>query len=167
MKVNREELAWAAGLFDGEGSTCISPKSKGIAVQVPNTDRQLLERFQMAVGGMGKIGGPYVPGKNPNVLSKKNYYKWWVCSLENSQAVIAMLWEFLGEFKRNQAKARLSQVLTLRSLPHRERYDALPKINRLCRRGLHQLSLRKNNETYCSQCQWDRAKARKKELLSV
>lgn len=164
--MNREELAWAAGFFDGEGTTYSNPKIRSIAVQVPNADLELLKRFQSAVGGLGTIGGPYSPSSAKNVLTKKDMYKWWACNFEHAQAVIAMLWPFLGSYKRAQAKTELAEALELRRMPAQERIDARPKIDRLCRKGLHYLTVLSNGRTYCSTCQWEKEKQRK-ELINV
>lgn len=48
--MSREELAWLAGLFDGEGHislrTQLSQRAIGVKIQVTNTHRPLLERIQ-------------------------------------------------------------------------------------------------------------------------
>lgn len=62
------ELAWAAGLFDGEGSAGVyrqktkrtrCGRSPAPRVQVGMTDRPALERLQRALGHLGSITGPY------------------------------------------------------------------------------------------------------------
>lgn len=59
------ELAWAAGFYDGEGSTSVATvkQSSGktyryIKMSVSQNEREPLERFMAAVGE-GKIVGPY------------------------------------------------------------------------------------------------------------
>src|SRR5690349_14037251 len=105
-QVKREELAWAAGLFDGEGNTSYSEKNKSrgyrtpsVHIHVGNTFKPLLERFQVSVGGLGKI---YIMRKG----DARNKRAWQLCagSFEVVQAVIAMLWGFLSEEKKSQAK---------------------------------------------------------------
>jgi hypothetical protein len=65
------QLAWAAGLFDGEGCTSARPypsraNSVRIFVSVSQSSHSadlvpsVLERFQRAVGGMGSISAPYL-----------------------------------------------------------------------------------------------------------
>jgi hypothetical protein len=65
--ISQIELAWAAGLFDGEGSVSWHWEGKrrktGLRGHYPklyvgNTDRRLLDRFFTAVG-LGKVRGPY------------------------------------------------------------------------------------------------------------
>jgi hypothetical protein len=81
---NREELAWAAGFFDGEGSfSWTMPAAFGWAV-INQTNRASLERFKRAVAGLGKIYGPTnrdtrtagrVSRNGPSGLTVANTYK--------------------------------------------------------------------------------------------
>lgn len=114
--MNREELAWAAGFFDGEGTTAVKRplRSRGnesghrvykqdraayplmTAMQV---DRHSLVRLKAAVRGLGHISGPYrVRSERHQPISR-----WETTSFEHFQAVLAMLWQFLGPVKRAQA----------------------------------------------------------------
>ena len=65
--------------------------------QVP----EVLRRFQAAMLGMGKIVGP------------NNYgiYVWRTRGFEEAQATVALLWRYLGQVKRSQARAAICQVL--------------------------------------------------------
>lgn len=69
--LNPIELAWAAGFFDGEGNVTFIPSarkrrdgSRGTSgqmrVQLAQVRREPLDRFAMALGGMGSVTGPYV-----------------------------------------------------------------------------------------------------------
>lgn len=103
--MNREELAWAAGLFDGEGCTRTAqgPRRQYMKawLTVSQNDRQVLDRFQAAVG-VGKVYGPYAARgrKNPQ-------YQFVVSDFPQVQAVVAMLWTWLSPVKRAQAKVAL------------------------------------------------------------
>jgi hypothetical protein len=99
--VNREELAWAAGLFDGEGYVGVRPV-QGTArlflqVQMTQVDRRVLDRFQSAVMGLGKVYGPYPRGGN-----SKPQFRFMTGKFEHSQAIMAMLWNWLSPVKREQ-----------------------------------------------------------------
>jgi hypothetical protein len=107
------ELAWAAGFFDGEGSTSLSHK-KGtrwatVRMSIGQTSPIPLERFQRAVGGLGKIHGPRKVA-NPN--AKPQWY-WTVAKSEDLRKVIDLLWEFLCEPKRQQILAAEAKQLEL------------------------------------------------------
>jgi hypothetical protein len=109
--MDREELAWAAGFFDGEGCTCIShrhPPYKSIAitisqagswVETPEVFRRLKRLFPFA-----NLSGPYKHG------SVKPQHMCTIYGFKNVQAAIAMLWTFLSEPKKVQAKAALDEI---------------------------------------------------------
>ena len=99
--VCREELAWAAGFFDGEGHTTVYPdkgKYLQIKIQIAQIDRQVLDRFQNAVLGLGYINGPYYSKQS----NKKPEYRFCAGSFEHVQAIIAMLYGFLSPVKQEQ-----------------------------------------------------------------
>jgi hypothetical protein len=98
IKLNREELAWAAGFFDGEGSTSlrqIKGGYSGLTLDIGQKDREVLDRFQAAVGGLGKV---YFNPSRP-----ASPYSFTTGRFETIQAILAMLWPFLGTLKRAQA----------------------------------------------------------------
>lgn len=96
--MNEIELAWAAGFFDGEGSTNVSRTNSGwyIRINIQQNDREVLDRFRSAIGGLGNIRGPvqYKYNKNP----------WYSYSLTGSKAhqVLNLLFPYLSSVKRNQ-----------------------------------------------------------------
>lgn len=96
-KWSRENLAWAAGIFEGEG--CISVSTKGrrrLKLSVSMTDRDVIEKLSRIIG-LGSIGGPYTK------VGLKDNWQWQVTSSEDVQAVLAAFWEFLCS--RRKAKA--------------------------------------------------------------
>jgi hypothetical protein len=109
---NREELAWAAGFFDGEGSIHLGKNDPGKHRRCPKmsigqsgeTAPILLKRFQDAVGGLGSIGGPYGPYPNQKSFNRLSTYKWGAGGFPSVQAACAMLWPFLGPVKRDAIK---------------------------------------------------------------
>jgi|ERR1035437_3347892 hypothetical protein len=115
MKLSTHELAWSAGLFDGEGHAkfkcCkrnIKTNSKysinrsfTIGLEVGQIDRRVLDRFKNAVGGIGQIYGPYKYNNNHQV------FKFATGKFEHVQAVVALLWRWLSPVKRDQIKAML------------------------------------------------------------
>jgi hypothetical protein len=101
--IDREELAWAAGFFDGEGCFSFTTKAGYGAAAIGQVDRAPLERFQAAVGGLGKIYGPYFkiyPGRGIGAKYRR----------EHVQAVVAMLWFKLGPSKKEQATRVLTKM---------------------------------------------------------
>ncbi len=104
------QIAWAAGFFDGEGSTIAyfpNRKSRYLRVQasVPQSGHgqvpAVLSRFRAAMLGMGKIVGP----------NEYGIYVWKTRGFEETQSTIALLWRYLGPIKRAQASAALKETL--------------------------------------------------------
>ena len=108
----RVSLAWAAGFFDAEG--CFSSTARvGICVSITQSDREPLERFRTAVG-IGKIYGPYQANINDGYVRKPHYF-FRAHGNERVQAILAMLWPWLGATKRQQALDRLVWTTTCRN----------------------------------------------------
>lgn len=83
---------------------CISPLRRRLsASERPPT----LERFRQALLGVGHISGP----RAPRGWSKLPQYRWHIGSFEGTQAVIALLWPWLGATKRTQAASALRAYL--------------------------------------------------------
>lgn len=113
--MNREELAWAAGFFDGEGCASLSAQRGPASTPSPRlsiaqVDPRPLYRLQSAIGrGTIRTTTPANP----------NHRQQWILTVSGwrgAQAVIAMLWGFLSEPKREQARRVL---LVGRSAPPR------------------------------------------------
>jgi hypothetical protein len=114
-------LAWAAGLFDGEGSTELHVRRSGartwfsLRARVSQCDDNgvpaVLTRFQHAVG-CGQIEGP-TSGEG-----YENAYKW-AAGAEMTLIVLRAIWPWLGTVKRIQA---MDVIETVDSLPVLRRY---------------------------------------------
>lgn len=100
------ELAWAAGFFDAEGCFCHTSASV-LSATLLQTDPEPLERFRVAVGGLGKVYGPY---RNNNGVSKRPYWQYHATGHQKVQAILAMLSFQLGDSKRRQGIAALQKA---------------------------------------------------------
>ena len=102
----RTSRLWAAGLFDAEGSTCLSDHrshsgfkyieatiTQGSISRVPEE----LVRFREVVG-IGQIYGPYEQ-QDANEL----VYRWRLQTLDGVRQVVHLLLPWLGDVKRAQA----------------------------------------------------------------
>jgi hypothetical protein len=104
----KTERAWAAGFYDGEGS---SKKHKSqyklksgkrripnekVCMTVSQVHKDSLIRFQKAVNGIGRINGPYKYGAN-----KKPYFIWSVAG-NLADEVFKLLKPFLTKIKIKQ-----------------------------------------------------------------
>lgn len=108
--VLRIDLAWAAGFFDGEGTTTAGDridsrtktKARKITVSAAQSDRERLDHLA-SVLGVGNVRGPYA-AKGPN---SKPYHVWSVASFQAAQHCVCLMWNWLGSEKRKQAAAAL------------------------------------------------------------
>lgn len=109
LRIDREQLAWAAGFFDGEGSTFAkSDRDRpgyhqlGIAVpQAGTTVPTVLLRFQDAMLGMGRIDAPATMGGR---------YVWRARGFVDAQQTVILLWPYIGQVKRRQAAVAMGIV---------------------------------------------------------
>jgi len=106
--LDQELLAWAAGFFDGEGTTCARTDSRrpdyfqlDVSVPQKGTDRapQVLLRFQTAMFGVGAIY------PEPDGL-----WKWRAGGRITAEMALALMWPWLGEVKRVQAQFAMEAV---------------------------------------------------------
>ena len=104
MRVDRFELAWAAGFFDGEGwANAVAQsgrKTKQPLAQINQADPtgipEVLARFQRAVGGLGRIGGPSVED------GRQDLYHWTVSSRSDVELLHHLLLPWLGQVKLDE-----------------------------------------------------------------
>jgi len=101
------EIAWAAGLFEGEGSIGASrnrkKKTQTPLLQLSMTDGDTVQRFA-SILGLGRTYRPYDRG-----LNCKPSYTWRLTSFEKAQAVIAMFWPWLGVRRKKRALEILAE----------------------------------------------------------
>lgn len=104
----REELAWAAGFYEGDGTIGCYGKGHGLHMKVVQVDPEPALKFHEVVG-VGRISGPiHQPSHTPN---QRPYFMWRVSSFEHVQAVVAMLWPWLSCRRKDQARKALAQKL--------------------------------------------------------
>lgn len=106
------ELAWAAGFFDGEGYIGIAHQHwEGRCrlqahAHVSQTDRRPLNRFKRAVG-FGKIRErPDIQKKHPNW---RRQWRWDISSIAEVKKLVQLLRPFLSAPKREQARKALQK----------------------------------------------------------
>jgi hypothetical protein len=96
MAIDSRELAWAAGLFEGEG--CIRAHSQSrssVQMTLAMTDEDSVRRFHRAVSGLGNVTGPYVQKEG-----WKPAWAWRCSKFEHVQAIVVFLWYGLGDRRR-------------------------------------------------------------------
>lgn len=99
----KEDLAWSAGLFEGEGCFTLSKSGNNQTPQavVASTDLDVLEKFQEVVG-FGSIRE--VDSKRKFTKPHhKTRYDWGARSFEMFQALVALLWPHLCSRRKQRA----------------------------------------------------------------
>lgn len=130
-----ENLAWAAGLFDGEGcSTLAGRRYKGEPspwvqprLSIAQCDPEVLEKFQ-SIFGVGTISKPYRHPSRPNA---RRTYNLAIAGHPRFQYVIAAMWKYLGSVKREQARCVLDGW--------RKAHEELHFKTRLAQKGIRHL----------------------------
>lgn len=142
----REDLAWAAGLFDGEG--CITHRPKAPVCVMAMTDEDVVRKFHSVVG-IGSVFWAYRKNAKPILY-------WTAAGFRSAQYVIALLWFRLGERRR----ARAVEII--------KRFAAMPgRRPKLCKRG-HSLydeqttTINNSGARVCLICSRAKDNARKK-----
>lgn len=107
MSANTDELIWAAGLFEGEGS--IFPERKTgrrmyvtVRMSLNTTDHDVVERFRNIMGGtvhMQKIQRP----------EQKQQWKWTLYGYEPARVVLALWRPWLGQRRLGQFEYTLRE----------------------------------------------------------
>lgn len=95
--ISEMELAWAAGLFDGEGS--IGFYDRTIMLTVVNCHTELLERFAKAVGSPPHGSIRLRPSKR---IEHRDSYAYVLRRHEEVEEVVNRLWSYLCAPKQDQ-----------------------------------------------------------------
>lgn len=137
---DRAEIAWAAGLFEGEGCWHLQ-RGRHAGASLTTTDPDVLARFATAVG-IGTI--------RPHIWRRlehhKPQYRWHAYGFEKVQAIAAMFWPWLGERRRGRA----SEVLKI------ARAGKLSPGASVCNRGHVRMDSNTrmyNGKRYCIDCE--------------
>lgn len=101
------DVAWAAGLFEGEG--CISlPKSGGVRVSLAMTDPDIVERFHRIVG-FGKTFN-----RAPSGTGTKKVYGWYVNDRRDIAQFLELIGHLLGQRRTARAIEALERIAAMR-----------------------------------------------------
>ena len=100
-----EEIAWAAGLFEGEGSITHFPRNRDsfdLQVALTMTDEDVARRFDEIVG-RGKVYGPYHP---PSYDDRHKPFWRWMANGDAGHDVLDLLGTWLSPRRVARARAR-------------------------------------------------------------
>jgi hypothetical protein len=100
------DLAWAAGLFEGEGCITVGYRGKEYRytlgqLTLSMKDEDVVRHFAEVIG-FGKV---YLGGK-----SNEGMWRWAVTRFEHVQAIVAMFWPWLGSRRRARAREVLERL---------------------------------------------------------
>lgn len=106
------DIAWAAGLFEGEGSICIFEQKHNvlplIRVSIQMTDRDVVERF-VQIMGCGRVTGEHRFGREHH----KPTYRWHIGNRADVERIVLMLLPYLGERRSAKAREALAEIARL------------------------------------------------------
>jgi hypothetical protein len=108
LKMSATEVAWLAGLFDGEGSIVFPRNSNvlnSVRLTIANTNRELLETVQQRTGTGQLIVAMCSKRKNWKPHYKPSWH--WQCYGENTRSLLSQMLPWLIE-KRDKALIVLS-----------------------------------------------------------
>ena len=110
------EFAWAAGLFDGEGTfgayanARMRPSWRGVSMSIPQASAsvvpEVLLRFRAAVG-VGSVTGPRMV---PSPWTRLPQYRWQATGRHVCSAALKVIWPWLGPVKRAEVLAAVAHL---------------------------------------------------------
>jgi hypothetical protein len=100
MPTRKEEIAWAAGLFEGEG--CVTEVGRQFTLKANNTDEWVIRRFAEIVS-WGRTYGPYQYAR-PDGYRRKPFWVWSAAE-ESALDVMQMLAPWLSPRRLDRAFA--------------------------------------------------------------
>jgi hypothetical protein len=112
MPTRAEEIAWAAGLFEGEG--CVTEIDGRFTLALNNTDEEVVRRFEEIVR-LGRIYGPY-ENSSSDGFRRKPFWAW-VAKDESALDVMQMLAPWLSTRRRSRAHELTGLRFPVESLP--------------------------------------------------
>lgn len=142
------EIAWAAGLFEGEGSAFVGSGQRQAVVTVQMTDEDVVRRFSQIMD-CGHVRSYVKAGK------RKDVWHWTAGKAEDVIAVLELLMPYLGERRRAKALIVIDAARAIVS-----RRD-------LCKRGhdlndpTHCYTHAKTGKRHCRTCRIDAGRRRR------
>lgn len=97
---DKEQLAWAAGIFEGEGTVTKGRDRPGWWLAVRMTDEDIIRQLAVVLGGM--VYGPY----DPDDGVRKPVWVWKVGG-PGAERVARLLYPYLGERRQAAISRRI------------------------------------------------------------
>jgi len=149
------DRAWAAGLYEGEGSFHFA----GVVptIKLAMCDREIVERFAKVIG-RGQI---YHPKKGKDHW---NEVYWWQASGTQVEEIIGFLWPYLGTRRRGQIMNALHEYDVYLGKQQVERTRTCERCSGVFLTGYNKKAARWCKRCWSSASSWER-KARKEVLV--
>ena len=108
-----DTIAWAAGLFEGEGSiSAFGTRKHQRSITLAMTDEDVILRFA-AVMKIGKVYGPYAHKVGTSRENYKQYWRWTVADKDGVTIAAQMLLPFMGQRRSAKLKEAIEAVSLL------------------------------------------------------
>ena len=112
LTATEAEIAWAAGLFEGEGSCFVSRRQDRPVVRIGMTmrmaDRDVVERFHRIVG-VGQFTGPIVHIRKTDGKRLKDVFEWRTGSWHVINDLYVLFKPWLADRRRGQFELALTR----------------------------------------------------------
>lgn len=96
--MNKEKIAWAAGLFEGEGYISKDTVGYGCRLGIAMTDGDVVESFINVFNRPGKLSSRKRGSKY------KTIHEWYVNKFEDVQFICVLMWPWLKTRRRTKIK---------------------------------------------------------------
>lgn len=146
IEFDRCDLAWAAGFYDGEGSSSaiINQGKLLISTSISQVNIEVLCKFQVTVN-VGNITGPY----KGRTINSRNRWIYTAYGFEKVQYIMCLLWNDLSTVKKNQFKKTIASYVEAielglnKSTEYDKRQRALRQLKQ--NRRMKQFAIEKNS----------------------
>lgn len=105
------QIAWLAGLFEGEGCICLRPGGTRLTIEM--TDEDIINRVAelTGLGSVIRLEKRKQKGGKPN---HKDSWKWYIGYREDVKNVLVAIYPYLGIRRRIAADKALSVISQMR-----------------------------------------------------
>lgn len=100
-RFNLVDLAWLAGLFEGEGCISTDTTRPSVRLIIRMTDEDVIRKAHR-IAQIGSVAGPSIQKGTGN----KPFWTWAACG-KDAAALLMTMWPLLGERRRHRASERI------------------------------------------------------------
>jgi hypothetical protein len=119
------DIAWAAGLIEGEGSIQVRKKANGASVVVQMTDEDVLKSMQSRLG-IGTVNGPY---GHAGTSVRKPRWMWQIGHQRDVARLLLAITPMMGVRRREQIDRAVDAIVNARMMGRFSRRSAKVESN--------------------------------------